>query len=125
MWYNYMGDIMEDKISDFLDYITKQKKYSENTSKNYEIDILEFKEYLNRESINYLDVDYDFIKGYFKDTQKWININANLDDFDFDYEAITMGDYYYLDLKESGYNNYNLYFYDVENHVLYYIHSNI
>jgi len=64
MWYNYMGDIMEDKISDFLDYITKQKKYSENTSKNYEIDILEFKEYLNRESINYLDVDYDFIKGY-------------------------------------------------------------
>jgi len=81
-----------------------------------------------KNNIKYIKIeedDIDFIKGYFKDTQKWININANLDDFDFDYEAITMGDYYYLDLKESGYNNYNLYFYDVENHVLYYIHSNI
>lgn len=55
---------MEAKISEFLDYIIKQKNYSLNTAKNYEIDILEFKDYLNKEMINYLDVDYEFIKGY-------------------------------------------------------------
>lgn len=55
---------MDKRVQEFLDYITRQKNYSENTFKNYEIDILEFKEYLNKESINYLDIDYDFIKGY-------------------------------------------------------------
>ena len=49
---------MESHINEFLDYILKQKKYSFNTSKNYSIDIREFKEYLDKESLNYLDVDY-------------------------------------------------------------------
>ena len=55
---------MEKKIDEFLNYLASQKNYSLNTSKNYEIDILEFKEYLNKTSANYLKVDYDFIKGY-------------------------------------------------------------
>lgn len=55
---------MNDKIKEYLEFLYKQKKYSLNTVKNYEIDIQEFKEYLNKEGINYLDVDYDFIKGY-------------------------------------------------------------
>ncbi len=55
---------METKIEEFLNYIEKQKKYSLNTLKNYNIDILEFKEYLGNEGFDYLDVDYDFIKGY-------------------------------------------------------------
>ncbi len=61
---------MEVKIMDFLDYILKQKNYSSNTIKNYEIDILEFKEYLDKEGIKYLDVDYDFIKGYLMELYK-------------------------------------------------------
>ena len=55
---------MNKELEKFLDYIIKQKKYSLNTSKNYEIDILEFSSYLDKEIINYLDVDYDVIKGY-------------------------------------------------------------
>ena len=55
---------MEVKINEFLDYITKQKKYSLNTAKNYEIDILEFENYLKKEGIDYLDIDYEFIKEY-------------------------------------------------------------
>ena len=55
---------MKDNLKKFLDYILKQKNYSINTVKNYEIDILEFNDYLNKEGINYLDIDYDFIKGY-------------------------------------------------------------
>lgn len=55
---------MKDNLKKFLDYILKQKNYSINTVKNYEIDISEFNDYLNKEGINYLDIDYDSIKGY-------------------------------------------------------------
>ena len=55
---------MDGKINEFLDFIVKQKNYSKHTNINYELDINEFKEYLNKEHINYLDVDYEFIKGY-------------------------------------------------------------
>lgn len=65
------------------------------------------------------------LKGYFGDTRKWMNRDGRSNDFDFDDDIISAGDYYYLDLKESGYNNYNVYFYDIETHILYYIHSNI
>ena len=64
LWYNCYGDGMDIKIKDFLDYLLNEKKYSAHTSKNYEIDILEFKSYLNKEMVDYLSVDYDFIKGY-------------------------------------------------------------
>ena len=55
---------MKDKIKEFLEYITNLKKYSRNTSKNYEIDIKEFEKYLSKKNENYLDIDYAFIKGY-------------------------------------------------------------
>ena len=51
-------------LNEFINYIEKQKKYSKNTIKNYNIDILEFNHYLVKEGYEYLDVDYDFIKGY-------------------------------------------------------------
>lgn len=65
------------------------------------------------------------LKKYFNDTRKWMNIQGRSNEFDFNSNVISVGDYYYLDLKESGYNNYNVYFYNIETHVLYYIHSNI
>lgn len=55
---------MNDRINEFLRYLKIEKNYSSNTIKNYEIDIDEFKNYLNSEGIDYLSVDYDFIKGY-------------------------------------------------------------
>lgn len=56
--------MLKESLLSFLNYIIKQKNYSINTSKNYEIDILEFKEYIDKKSISYLEVDYDLIKGY-------------------------------------------------------------
>ena len=55
---------MEYELKEFLDYISIQKNYSFNTRKNYEIDITEFKNYLDSKKTNYLDVDYNFIKTY-------------------------------------------------------------
>lgn len=55
---------MKNMINEFLDFILKQKNYSYNTYKNYEIDIIEFEKFLNKYNVNYLDVDYEFIKKY-------------------------------------------------------------
>lgn len=55
---------MNSRINEFIIYITNQKKYSLNTIKNYQIDILEFCEYTSEHKENYLNVDYNFIKGY-------------------------------------------------------------
>ena len=55
---------MEKRISEFINYVQKQKMYSSNTAKNYELDIVEFKNYLEGKGVNYTNVDYDFIKDY-------------------------------------------------------------
>lgn len=55
---------MNKNLENFISFIYKEKKYSNHTIKNYEIDILEFDSYLKKEGIYYLDVNYDFIKGY-------------------------------------------------------------
>lgn len=55
---------MKKDIDEFLEYIEKQKMYSLNTKKNYEIDINEFMNYLKDKEINYTDVNYEFIKEY-------------------------------------------------------------
>ncbi len=55
---------MKKDVAAFLEYIEKQKMYSLNTKKNYEIDINEFMNYLKDKEMNYLDVNYEFIKEY-------------------------------------------------------------
>ncbi len=55
---------MKKDVFAFLEYIEKQKMYSLNTKKNYEIDISEFMNYLKDKEINYTDVNYEFIKEY-------------------------------------------------------------
>lgn len=53
-----------DMVDEFLKYLEKQKNYSSHTVKNYKIDITEFNDYLSLKEFDYLNVDYDFIKGY-------------------------------------------------------------
>ncbi len=44
--------------------------------------------------------------------------------YDFDREIITEDDYCYIDAVD-GYNNYNIWIFDVESNVLYYFHDNM
>ena len=51
-----------------------------------------------------------------------MKICNRLDEYDFDYSKISVGDYYYLD--GGSYDNYTIYFFDVESNILYYAHIN-
>lgn len=49
-------------LENYLNYLEYQKNYSQDTINSYRIDIVEFFEYLNQESIKVEDVDYDVVR---------------------------------------------------------------
>ncbi len=59
---------MKEQANLFIEFLKYQKGYSENTIINYENDIKEFLEFLNKENINNLsDVDYSIVRFYLMD----------------------------------------------------------
>ena len=73
---------MKDKkyLDEYLEYLKYQKAYSDYTIENYKNDILEFFEYLEKEKLNYLKIEYSdtrFYLMYLKDTCK--NNNTTID----------------------------------------------
>ena len=59
---------MEEQVKLFLKYLNYQKGYSENTIINYENDIKEFLEFLNKENIDNLkEVNYSIVRFYLMD----------------------------------------------------------
>lgn len=77
--------------------------------------------------------DIESIKGYFNNFRNWMT-SSRLDEYDFYDSMINEGDYVRIKTKEgekignsqyNKYDNYSVYFFDIETLTLYYIHSNI
>jgi len=63
-----------------------------------------------------------------------MKVENRLDVYDFDINTVSEGDYVRIKTKEgkkigngkySKFDNYTIYFYDIQSNTLYYIHSNI
>ena len=67
--------------------------------------------------------DIDVLKKHFDDFSSWLKYRAY--EYDLDNIYITEGDYFLIKKDIGKYDNYTVYFYDIETHILYYIHSNI
>ena len=86
---------------------------------------------------NYQEVceaDFEEIQGYFSDFARRMETEDREGEYDFDPACITPGDYVRIRTKEGTpigdsyyqkYDNYTVWFFDTEDCVLYYIHSNI
>ena len=57
---------MEKQINGFLEFIKNDKKFSENTLQSYRRDIMQYKNYVESNEINYSKVKTDDIKTYLK-----------------------------------------------------------
>ncbi len=57
-------NIKNKDLENYLEYLKYQKNYSSYTIENYKHDILEYLEYLNKESLNYKDIEYSDIRFY-------------------------------------------------------------
>ena len=55
---------MDKKIDDFTEYLKYQKKYSSYTTQSYKIDLISYREYLEKEKLNYLNIEYSDIRFY-------------------------------------------------------------
>lgn len=73
---------MKDIIYKFLDYISLEKKYSDYTETNYEVDLNKYEEYLLMKKLNYLNLTYqnisDFVIYLKKSAYKSTTINRIL-----------------------------------------------
>ena len=80
------------------------------------------------------DNDIENLKCYFDNFQGWMETEERLNEYSFDSNSISLGDYFHIETKEgeqigggkyAKYDNYDVYFFDIETMTLYYIHNNI
>ena len=55
---------MEKQINNFLEFLQKDKKLTENTLQSYKRDINQYQEYINKNNLNYASADEETIKDY-------------------------------------------------------------
>lgn len=84
-------------IYEFLDYISYEKKYSDYTEKNYELDLFKYFEYLDKNNLNYLTVKYKDVSNFtlFLAKQNYKSITINRID------SSIRSFYNYLELEEK------------------------
>lgn len=112
-----------DGFQDYTDYC----KYFYN-----EISINEFKTHDNFKRLT--EQDIESIKSYFENFSNWVVHTEYYNNYDFDISNIKINDYYYIKDKEGQpigesaykkYDKYDVYYVDMENYILYFIHNNI
>ena len=112
----------------FQDYTGYCKYYF---SKNDSImECLEENKYLK--PLNKEDVEE--VKSYFEDFKGWAEYQEYKDQYDFRYDSVDTADYFYIENRDTcekyknypdKYAAYNVYFFDVQTKILYYVHANI
>ena len=80
------------------------------------------------------EADVENLAGYFENFSGWMEVENRSGEFDFDASCINEGDYFIIESKEGTpigssaygkYDDYTVYFFDIETDTLYYIHTNI
>ena len=61
---------MDKQIKLFLEFLQNDKKLSNNTLQSYKRDIMQFRDYVNQNNINFAKAKEENIKGYLKELQK-------------------------------------------------------
>ena len=51
-------------INDFLDYLKYEKNYSDETIKNYKIDLLDYYDYISKKDLSFKDITYNDARDY-------------------------------------------------------------
>ncbi|MBR2452610.1 MAG: hypothetical protein IKB32_00970 [Clostridia bacterium] len=78
--------------------------------------------------------DVEEVKSYFENFKGWVEYEEYEDKYDFRYDSVDTSDYFYIENKDNcekykiypdKYAAYNVYFFDVQTKMLYFIHSNI
>ena len=63
------------KVEEYLEYLKYNKNYSEKTILNYQLDLIDYFNYLNQECLDYQEVEYDDLMGLFEHFEK-LNLSS-------------------------------------------------
>lgn len=111
--YNYKEEFYDSQgWQDFTDYC--KYYYDSNADEK-------FKESDNYKKVE--NVDVSSIIEYFNVTERSMEMLNRSVEYDFDANVIDNQDYVYI--KNNDLKNFSIYFYDMQRHILYYIHRNI
>ncbi len=108
----------KDGFQDYTDYAKYMYDSKDVITDNKEYEIIQYDDVQN-------------IVGYCENFSKWMKIADRLNEYDFDISIINEGDYFKVETQEGSqagndkYDNYSMYFFDVETLTLYYMHNNI
>lgn len=67
---------MDNKIDDFIEYIKKERNYSDYTETNYMIDLDNYSDYINKKRISYKSITYKQITEYIKYLKEEKELNS-------------------------------------------------
>lgn len=67
---------MDNKIDDFIEYIKKERNYSDYTETNYMIDLDNYSDYINEKRISYKNITYKQITEYIKYLKEEKELNS-------------------------------------------------
>lgn len=92
---------MDHHIKDYLNYIAYQRHYSDLTIDNYKNDLLFFKDYLDKNKLSFLDIDYSNIREFFNymESKKYSKNTIS--------RRVSAIRSFYKYLARNGYVNYN------------------
>ena len=67
----------------------------------------------------------DELGEFLADFESWVELSGGelQENYDFDKTLIGVEDYFYID-AEKGFDNYSVYYFDLEAQILYYFHNN-
>ena len=113
-------------------YIDKEEHFQENGAQDY----TDYCKYTydssddfvgNKEYKQIDDKDIGEIKPYFNNFESWMVESGRKDEYDFDENWISSGDYIKITYKipNDKFADYTIYFFDMESLTLYYFHNNI
>lgn len=117
-------------------YINKEEHYDVNGFQDY-TDYAKYTYYSKDIILNNNDYkkvtsnDFESIKNYLENFRGWMETDNRLDEYDFDENIINEGDYFCIinendkEINYLNYDNYSIYYFDVETLTLYYMHNNI
>ena len=103
-------------FQDYTDYC----KYYYSESK-----IKEFETHSKFKKVSVSDIEE--IRSYFENFEEWVKFENYREKYDFDDSVIKEGDYYYI-FEKAGYPKYgyyDVYYVDMDQRILYFIHSDI
>ncbi|MGN0602081.1 MAG: hypothetical protein ACI4I7_05155 [Oscillospiraceae bacterium] len=121
--YDYADEYYSNGFQDYTDYV------------KYYYDDIDYEDLENSllNSVEYDDINNIF--SYIDDFCGWaINHEEVQAGYDFSVRQLQVGDYYYIDTKEGEpigdsyygkFDDYSVYYFDVDKQILYYFHNNI